>query len=153
MRRLRFWPRAPMEPTAPLARRRLHRATFLAAGVYNLAWGALTVLDPQGLFRWADMEPMRHPAVFACLGMAIGLYGLVYAEIARRPERGFLLAAVGLTGKILGPIGWVVQVTQHGWPLSTGVLIVFNDLVWWVPFGLYLWDAWPSYRRDLQAGW
>lgn len=137
--------------SVPLRRRRLHRATFLAAALYNLAWGLATVLHPQALFRWAGMEPLNHPAVFACLGMAIGLYAFVYAEVARRPERGFLLAAVGLAGKTLGPIGWAVEVARHDWPLRTGVLIVFNDLIWWVPFGLYLADAWPLYRRDLRA--
>ena len=37
--------------------------------------------------------------------MVIGLYGLIYLEVARAPERGWPLAAVGLTGKVLGPIG------------------------------------------------
>ena len=28
-----------------------------------------------------------------------------------------------------------------------------NDLVWWVPFTLYLLDSWPYYRADLMSGW
>ncbi len=39
--------------------------------------------------------------------MVVGLYGLLYLEVARVPERGWLLAAVGLLGKVLGPIGLV----------------------------------------------
>jgi hypothetical protein len=63
------------------------------------------VARPQWLFELAGMPPANHPQVFACLGMVIGLYGVVYVEVARRPEEGFVLAAVGLTGKVLGPAG------------------------------------------------
>jgi hypothetical protein len=133
--------------------RRLHRTTFVAAAAYNMAWGLLTALYPQWLFRLADMEPMRYPAVFACVGMIVGLYGVVYAEVARRPERGFVLAAVGLAGKILGPIGWMTLYLRGEWPAASLVVIITNDLIWWVPFALYLRDVWPLFREDLQRGW
>ena len=61
--------------------------------------------DPQWLFRFAGMPLPTQPAIFACLGMVVGLYGLLYLEVARVPERGWLIAAVGLAGKVLGPIG------------------------------------------------
>lgn len=131
-----------------IPRARLHRATFTLAGIYNLVWGVWTALDPQALFRFAGMEPLNYPEIFQCLAMVIGLYGLAYLEVARRPSRGWLFAAVGFTGKILGPIGLVVSVAQGRWPIRAGVMCLTNDLIWWVPFGIYLVDAWPSYRRD-----
>jgi hypothetical protein len=79
--------------------------------------------------------------------MVIGLYGVVYLEIARRPEEGFVLAAVGLGGKILGPVGWSVLVATGRWSMTTVVLVLANDVVWWRPFFLYLRDAWPEFRR------
>ena len=124
-----------------MKRRRLHRATFLAAGVYNLAWGLWAMLDPGWLFRWSGMAPPRYPEVFACLGMVIGLYGILYLDVARRLEHGRLIAAVGLAGKILGPLGWVLLHLRGDWPLASGVLVLTNDLVWWLPFGLYLADS------------
>ena len=36
--------------TAPLPRRALHRRVFALAGVYNIAWGIYTSLDPQWQF-------------------------------------------------------------------------------------------------------
>jgi len=125
-------------------RRALHRVVFGAAGAYNLAFGVFAALDPQWLFRFADMPLLNHPAVFACLGMVVGLYGLLYFEVARVPERGWLIAAIGLLGKILGPIGLIVLVWRGAWPVAAGVLCLFNDLIWWVPFALYLHDAWPA---------
>lgn len=81
---------------------------FVLAGVYNVAWGIWSSLDPQWLFRVAGMPPLNHPEIFACLAMVIGVYGILYLEVARVPERGWLLAVVGLTGKVLGPIGLAV---------------------------------------------
>src|SRR5207237_570105 len=59
-----------------IRRRRLHRAVFLLAGFYNIAWGIYSAADPQWLFRYAGMPPINHPAIFACLGMVVGLYGI-----------------------------------------------------------------------------
>ncbi len=132
-----------------IPRRRVHRAVFVAAGLYNIAWGLYSALDPQWLFRFAGMSLQNHPQIFACLGMVIGLYGVLYLEVARVPERGFLLAAVGLAGKVLGPLGLARLLWTGAWPLAAGVLCVTNDLVWWLPFGLYLRDAWPFFRAEL----
>ncbi len=124
-----------------MRRRRLHRVTFTAAGVYNLAWGAFTALDPHWFFAFAGLAPPRHPEIMACLGMVIGLYGILYLDVARQPERGRLIAAVGLAGKLLGPIGAAVLVAQGRWPLRAALLNVPNDVIWWIPFALYLLDT------------
>jgi hypothetical protein len=124
-----------------MKRRRFHQIVFVLAGAYNLAWGAYSALDPQWLFRYAGMAPLNHPAIFACLGMVVGVYGLLYWQVARAPERGFEIAAVGLLGKVLGPIGLVQLIATGAWPMKSVVLCITNDFIWWVPFGLYLWDA------------
>lgn len=133
-----------------LPRRRLHRAVFIAAGLYNIGWGIFSALDPQWLFRFAGMPLANHPQIFACLGMVVGLYGILYLEVARVPERGWLLAAVGLTGKILGPIGLAGLLWQGIWPPATLVLCLTNDFIWWIPFALYLHDSWPHFRKSLR---
>ncbi len=127
-----------------IARRRLHRAVFIAAGIYNIAWGLYSVIDPQWVFRLAGMKLQNYPEVFACLGMVIGLYGVIYLEVARCPERGWVLAAVGLAGKILGPLGMAWSIYRGTWPPAAAFVCVTNDIIWWVPFGLYLYDAWPQ---------
>jgi hypothetical protein len=131
---------------AMIARRAWHRGIFIAAGVYNLVWGTYSILDPQWLFRFAGMPPANYPAVFACLGMVIGLYGVLYLDVARRPERGWLVVAVGLAGKVLGPVGMVWLIYTGQWPLRAIVLCLTNDVIWWIPFLMYLHDAWPGSR-------
>jgi hypothetical protein len=129
-------------------RRKWHCLVFAVAGLYNIAWGLWSAADPQWLFRFAGMAPLNQPAIFACLGMVVGLYGVLYLEVARRPERGWLIAAVGLAGKVLGPAGLAFLIARGEWPASAIVLCLTNDLVWWVPFGLYLRDAFPQFRRE-----
>jgi hypothetical protein len=133
-----------------IAHRRLHRVTFCAAAVYNMSWGVLIATRPFGvLTAHASRE------VIATLGMVIGLYGVVFAEIARRPETGFVPAAVGFTGKLLGTIGLAVMIATGSWPPSSFLSIaVPNDIAWLVPFGLYLYDARAFFSDSLRnAGW
>jgi len=120
------------------------------AGIYNAGWGLYVALDPQWLFRFASMPPLNHSQIFACLGMVVGLYGLVYLEVVRAPEKGWLLVAVGLLGKLLGPAGWAYIVLDGTWPFATVILVLTNDLIWWVPFALYLRDSWPMFRSEIK---
>ena len=134
-----------------MKRRTLHRATFLLAGIYNLAWGLFTVLDPQFIFRFAGMPLLNHPEIMQCLAMVVGLYGIAYLEVARNPERGFAIAAIGFAGKVLGPIGAVLLVARGIYPPAFLLLNLFNDLIWLAPFAIYLIDAWPLWRGNQQG--
>ena len=124
-----------------MKRARLHRVTFVAAGVYNVTWGCLSAAYPSWFFRFAEMQPPRYPEIFACLGMVIGLYGILYFRVAIHLSSGFWIAIVGMAGKILGPFGLVILLLDGKWPIRSFVLVLTNDIVWWVPFGLYLLDA------------
>jgi len=135
-----------------LRNRRRHQRVFVLAGMYNVAWGVLAVTHPQWLWQVAGMPVANYPQIFATLGMVIGLYGVVYFEIARRPEDGFVLAAVGLLGKVLGPIGLGYLIVSGQWPPATVVICLTNDLIWWVPFSRYLKDAWPRFAASLRHG-
>jgi hypothetical protein len=134
-----------------MKRKKFHQTVFVLAGIYNIAWGLFTALWPEWLFAYAKMPPMNYPEIYACVGMIVGLYGLVYLEIARKPERGFALGAVGLIGKILGPIGAITMVAQGKWTPAAMLMNVGNDFIWLIPFVIYLWDAWPYYQKDFLA--
>jgi hypothetical protein len=134
-----------------MKRRRWHRAVFTAAGIYNICWGLLSMADPQWMFRFAGMPLSNYPEIFACLGMVLALYGIAYLEVARAPERGWPIAAIGFVGKVLGPLGMIRLLWTGQWPLASVILCIPNDLIWWIPFGLYLVDAWPVFKRQLRA--
>ena len=124
-----------------MKRRRFHQIVFALAGAYNVAWGVYSALDPQWLFRYAGMPLSNTPEIFACLGMVVGIYGFLYWQVARDPERGAAIAAIGLLGKVLGPIGLARLIWSGAWPMKSIVLCLTNDFVWWIPFTLYLVDV------------
>jgi len=132
-----------------MKRRKLHQLTFLLAGIYNISWGLWVSFDPNWLFRFSNMELPNYPEIFVCVGMVVGLYGVVYLEIARRPERGFLLALVGFVGKILGPLGIFYYIYIGKWTFNSLIMNLTNDFIWLIPFAFYLFDSWDFYKRDL----
>ena len=128
-------------------RARVYRAVLVAAAVYNLAFGLWAGLWPLAFFRVFGLAPPQYPAIWRCLGMVVGVYGLLYAYAAWRLERAWPIVAVGLLGKLLGPAGLVLTIQSGEWPLRTFSLIVFNDLIWWLPFTLFLMEGTRLGRR------
>ena len=116
---------------------RLFRIAFILAGCYNLAFGLWAAVWPLALFKLFDMPLPRYPGIWACLGMVVGVYGLLYWHAAWKLETAWPIIAVGLLGKVLGPIGMVMSFGDD-WPRRLGMICVYNDLIWWLPFGLFL---------------
>jgi hypothetical protein len=83
--------------------------------------------------------------------MVLGLYGVLYLEVARIPEKGRVIAAAGLADQVFGPIELAHLIWTGMWPVRTAVLCVTNDLIWCIPFGLYLYDVWPVFRKKQQT--
>jgi hypothetical protein len=115
----------------------LFRITFALAGCYNLAFGLWAAIWPLAFFQLFEIPPPRYPGIWACLGMVVGVYGLLYWYAASKLEAAWPIVAVGLLGKVLGPIGMVASFSDD-WPRRLGMICVYNDLIWWLPFGLFL---------------
>ncbi len=107
---------------------------LIAAGLYNLIYGAWVVLFPQSAFTLLEMEPPRYLFLWQCIGMIVGVYGVGYLAAARDPLRHWPIVLVGFLGKIFGPIGFIQTVLAGDIPWSFGIMIIFNDLIWWIPF-------------------
>jgi hypothetical protein len=116
------------------------RQWLLAAGVYNLLWGAWVVLAPDALFTLVGMSPLDGTGrgIWQCLGMVIGVYGIGYLCASRDPVRHWPIVLVGLLGKIFGPIGFIWTASRGEIPWTFGATIPTNDLLWWIPFALTL---------------
>ena len=114
------------------------------AGIYNLAWGASVILFPNLAFDLVGMERPLYPMIWQCVGMVVGVYGVGYLAAARDPLTHWPITLVGFLGKVLGPIGFAWYLVQGAFPLTFGLVIIFNDLIWWVPFALILREAWRS---------
>lgn len=116
------------------------------AGVYNLVWGAAVVVLPDVPFSMAGMEPLQGTAraIWQCLGMVIGVYGIGYLAASTAPTVHWPIVLVGFLGKIFGPIGFVWTASRGDIPWSFGWTILTNDLIWWLPFAGILLAAWRT---------
>ena len=80
-----------------------------SAGLYNLLWGGSVVLFPSLFFKlsgWQDRP--TEPFIWQALGMVIGVYGVGYLISANDPVRHWPIILVGLMGKVLGPLGFLL---------------------------------------------
>ena len=129
------------------------RRWLLAAGLYNLAWGAAVVLFPDLPLRLFGVEPLAGTgrAIWQCLGMVIGVYGIGYLAASLDPIRHWPIVLVGLLGKVFGPIGFVWCAARGEIDWRFGLTIPTNDLLWWVPFALILRAAWTAARCGTSA--
>ena len=112
-----------------------------AAGIYNLAWGVAMITFPHALFDLAGIDRLNYPEIWQCVGMIVGVYGIGYIIAANDPRRHWPIVLVGLLGKIFGPIGFAGALLRGTFPPLFGLTILTNDLIWWIPFGMILWDA------------
>ena len=75
---------------------RVYRVVFGAAAMYNIAFGLWAALAPRAFFDLFHLDSPRYPAIWACLGMVVGLYGVGYAYAAWRLDRALPFIAIGL---------------------------------------------------------
>jgi peroxiredoxin len=124
------------------------RSVLLAAGLYNILWGAFAVLFPGAIFIWLDMPQPNYPQFWQCIGMIVGVYGIGYAIAAFDPARHWPIVLVGFLGKVMGPLGMVQALWTGQLPWGFALNCVTNDLIWWVPFALILKHAWVQYQSE-----
>ncbi len=117
------------------------------AGIYNILWGTSVILFPNLFFNLVGMELPNYPMIWQCVGMIVGVYGVGYIAAAYAPFIHWPIVLVGFLGKIFGPIGFAYYLIQGAFPLSFGLTIIFNDLVWWIPFGVILWQAFRFHKK------
>ncbi|MEO0446869.1 MAG: SelL-related redox protein [Verrucomicrobiota bacterium] len=123
--------------------------TLRLAAAYNVVWGALVVLFPHLLFDLTGAERPFYPEIWQCVGMIVGVYGVGYGIASFAPLRHWPIVLVGFLGKVLGPVGFAWALWQGTFPLAFFWVIVFNDLIWWIPFSRLLLRA---FRENTRVG-
>ena len=111
-----------------------YKKVLKAAAVYNIIWGAYTVLLPYHFFSVIGIEPPRYIEFWQCIGMIVGVYGIGYWLASKDPITHYPIVLVGFLGKVFGPIGFAQAVLTNKLPIEFGYTIVTNDLIWWIPF-------------------
>ena len=106
---------------------------------------------PHFLFDLSGAERINYAEIWQCVGMVVGVYGIGYLIAAGDPRTHWPIVLVGLLGKVLGPIGFLVALSRGTFPPLFGLTILTNDLLWWIPFAMILRDAAKHHRKTQQS--
>ena len=104
------------------------------AAIYNCIFGLITLVTPHFLFDIFGATRPNYPELWQCIGMIVGVYGIGYWIASYNPMRHWPIVLVGFLGKIFGPIGFLKSLYFGVFPIQFGLIIIFNDIIWWVPF-------------------
>lgn len=126
----------------------LYKHCFMAAAWYNLVWGTFIVLFPSAYFELIGMEQPKYLAIWQVVGMCILVYAPGYWWASKNPVKFRHYIVIGLLGKFLGPIGFIWSASQGLLPIEFGLTLIFNDLIWWPIFFLFL-----IQMAKEQGGW
>lgn len=123
--------------------------TLKAAAIYNLLWGAWVICFPNQFFELTGMQPINHAMIWQGMGMVIGVYGLGYWWASINPVKHWPIVAVGMLGKIFGPLGFIMNYLTGQAPGAFFWTLVTNDFIWWIPFGLILFHVHRATKWEL----
>ena len=104
---------------------------LLAAGIYNLVWGILSVALPT-----LQLDILGIPTsdivviLWQCIGMIVGVYGIAYIIAATDPKTHWPVVLVGLLGKVFGVMGMIFYILNGTIPVEFGITCCLNDLFW-----------------------
>lgn len=122
------------------------RSVLILSGIYNLLWGAWTVIFPDHFFNLINLPLPRYPQLWQCIGMIVGVYGIGYLIASRDPFRHWPIIFVGFLGKVFGPLGFLMSFIEGKLPLKFASILLTNDFVWLIPFAYLLLLKYRHYR-------
>jgi peroxiredoxin len=121
------------------------KAILTIAGIYNIVWGLSVVFFPDFWFSLAKMEQPNYSVLWQNTGMMTAMFGIGYIIAATNPLRHWPVILVGFLTKLIGPIGFLYYYLKGEVSLVVLNMHFTNDIIWWVPFGVILYNA---YKHD-----
>lgn len=117
------------------------KAILLVAGLYHIIWGSSVIIFPEFWFRLADLELPRYIQLWQCFGVYAISMGVGYLIAYTNPQRHWPIVMMGLVAKIMTPLGFIYYYFKGDLPLVILQMCITNDMVWWLPFGLLLYNV------------
>lgn len=112
------------------------------AGVYNISAACFAFLYP---------PQIGYPELWRYLGAITAAYGVVYLLIAARPFQYWPIVFAGLFKALLGPLSISHFAVIGALSMRMTILIVANDVIWWIPFALILEGAYRAHLNGRRA--
>ena len=114
------------------------RPVLVIAGAYHLLWGLSVVFYPELIFHIAALELPRYVPIWQAMGMMVAILGMGYLIAARDPFHHWLPVLMGMVFHAATVLGFMYCGFTDQLPYTFGSIILFNGLLWVIPFALML---------------
>lgn len=117
------------------------------AAAYNIVWGLWVMLWPDAVFHMFRVAAPPYPEFWQTIGLFTAMIGVGQAFASRAPLKHWIIVMVSLLVEVMTPYGFWLGVQKQHLPAAALWMIGLNDIVWWIPFGMILVNAYESNRQ------
>ena len=127
--------------------------TLLAAGIYNLIWGVVTILNPQRIFENLHLALPNYMIMWQGIALVEILFGLGYLLASKQPFKHWIIVLLGFVLKLTIGISFIYLLMVNRLPANLFTHILANDLVWLLPFAGIIYFSFENAQsnRELSA--
>lgn len=126
---------------------------LIIAGIYNIVWGLIAFIRPEYFLEQLHIRFGSDIWISKATGLMEMLFGFAYIIASRKPFKHWLVIFAGFTIKFFSTITFFYFVMQGLLPSHLFSLVLANDLIWLLPFGVILYQTFEHYQstRELEA--
>lgn len=117
------------------------------AAAYNLGWGLWVMFWPEAIFQMFRVSPPPYLEFWQTIGLFTAMIGVGQAFASRAPLKHWIIVMVSLLVEAITPYGFWIGVQKQHLPASALWMIGLNDIIWWIPFGIILVNAYEANRQ------
>ena len=130
--------RFPEPPLLDPRRARNYRFLFRLAAFVDLVFGIWALFFPSTIIDLFQVTQTGYETWLRVLGFVDLLLAIGFWYSARRLSKASPYIAIGLAVKVIVPVGWALAVAGDQLTGRTLALVLFDGVVWWIPFALFL---------------
>lgn len=126
---------------------------LLSAGIYNILWGTIAFIKPNYFLNQLHINFANAEVISKATGVLEILFGLGYLFASQKPFKHWLIIFVGFSVKFLLSVAYLFYMYNGVAPQHILVMVLANDIIWLLPFGVILYQAFDHYQstRELEA--
>lgn len=118
--------------------KKLIRSCLVIAGLHSLFVGFVSLFFPEFVYELIRAKEPLSIFTFQMFGVVTGIFGLGYLLSAYDPYRYWPILLLGFIYQLLVPAVYFLDLSTGILSVELTSLIVFNYLIWVIPFGLSL---------------
>lgn len=126
---------------------------LIAAGIYNIVWGGIAFIRPDYFLEQLHMHFANDFWISKAIGLLEIIFGIAYIIASRKPFKHWLIIFIGFIVKLVVSVGYMYYMYAELIPQQLIAMVMANDMVWLLPFGLILYQTFEHYQstRELEA--